>query len=386
MKKTLLATAIAGAAAFTAVGAQAATVYNQDGTKLDIYGNVQLVYAGVKDSDGHSRDEIADNGSTFGFAAEHVIYNGLIGYAKIEIDDFKADEMKVAGRDAGDTAYIGLKGNFGDARIGSYDSLLDDWIQDPISNNEYFDVSDSNTFKGAPGEDADDASVVAGDPEGDKITYTSPVWGGFQFALGTQYKGDAESENLSDGGEASAFGGLKYTIGGFSIAGVYDDLGIYDIEDQSVSFNTTSVDAVTGEVTTTQQNVTIDDEDLGDQYGVTAQYQWDSLRVAVKYERFESDNDFLKDADYYAIGARYGYGNGMGDVYGSYQYIDFGGSGFSDFDSANDDENDDDNFNEVVGGVTYNISDAMYTYVEGAWRDRDNDQGDGYAVGLTYLF
>ena len=46
MKKTLLATAIAGAAAFTAAGAQAATVYNQDGTKLDIYGNVQIVYAG----------------------------------------------------------------------------------------------------------------------------------------------------------------------------------------------------------------------------------------------------------------------------------------------------------------------------------------------------
>ncbi|KJZ07778.1 MULTISPECIES: porin [unclassified Halomonas] len=385
MKKTLLATAIAGAAAFTAAGAQAATVYNQDGTKLDIYGNVQIVYAGVKDEDGHSRDEIADNGSTFGFAAEHVIYNGLIGYAKIEIDDFKADEMKVAGRDAGDTAYIGLKGNFGDARIGSYDSLLDDWIQDPISNNEYFDVSDSNTFKGAPGEDADDASVVAGDPEGDKITYTSPVWGGFQFALGTQYKGDAENENLTDGGEASIFGGLKYTIGGFSVAGVYDDLGIYDIEDQSVSYLSTDV-AADGTVTTTQNNVTIDDEDLGDQYGVTMQYQWDSLRVAVKYERFESDNDFLKDADYYAIGARYGYLNGMGDIYGSYQYIDLGGSGFSDFDSANDDENDDDNFNEVVAGVTYNISDAMYTYVEGAVRDRDNDQGDGYAVGLTYLF
>ena len=379
MKKTLLATAIAGAAAFTAVSAQAATVYNQDGTKLDIYGNVQLVYAGVKDSDGHSRDQIADNGSTFGFAAEHVIYNGLIGYAKIEIDDFKADEMKVAGRDAGDTAYIGLKGNFGDARVGSYDSLLDDWIQDPISNNEYFDVSDSNTFKGAPGEDATDDSVVAGDPEGDKVTYTSPVWGGFQFALGTQYKGDAESENLTDSGEASIFGGLKYTYGGFSIAGVYDDLGIYDI-DSGNGFSYVDDNGDTVDVGAA------DDLDLGDQYGVTMQYQWDSLRVAVKYERFESDNDLLKDADYYAIGARYGYLNGMGDIYGSYQYIDLGGSGFSDLDSANDDENDDDNFNEVVAGVTYNISDAMYTYVEGAVRDRDNDQGDGYAVGLTYLF
>ena len=385
MKKTLLATAIAGAAAFTAVSAQAATVYNQDGTKLDIYGNVQLVYAGVKDSDGHSRDQIADNGSTFGFAAEHVIYNGLIGYAKIEIDDFKADEMKVAGRDAGDTAYIGLKGNFGDARVGSYDSLLDDWIQDPISNNEYFDVSDSNTFKGAPGQEFSDNDVIVGDPEGDKVTYTSPVWGGFQFALGTQYKGDNESENLKDSGEASIFGGLKYTVGGFSIAGVYDDLGIYDIDSGNGLF---VVDPDTGDVIDAGA---LDDFDLGDQYGVTAQYQWDSLRVAVKYERFESDNDLLRDADYYAIGARYGYLNGMGDVYGSYQYVDLGGDGFGDgdfdlSDLPNDEDNDDDNYNEIVAGVTYNISDAMYTYVEGAWYDRDANEGDGYAVGLTYLF
>ncbi|MAR73957.1 MULTISPECIES: porin [unclassified Halomonas] len=385
MKKTLLATAIAGAAAFTAAGAQAATVYNQDGTKLDIYGNVQLVYATQKDDEGERRDEIADNGSTFGFAAEHVIYNGLIGYAKIEIDDFKADEMKVAGRDAGDTAYIGLKGNFGDARIGSYDSLLDDWIQDPISNNEYFDVSDSNTFKGAPGQEFSDNDVIVGDPEGDKVTYTSPVWGGFQFALGTQYKGDNESENLKDSGEASIFGGLKYTVGGFSIAGVYDDLGIYDIDSGNGLF---VVDPDTGDVIDAGA---LDDFDLGDQYGVTAQYQWDSLRVAVKYERFESDNDLLRDADYYAIGARYGYLNGMGDVYGSYQYVDLGGDGFGDgdfdlSDLPNDEDNDDDNYNEIVAGVTYNISDAMYTYVEGAWYDRDANEGDGYAVGLTYLF
>ena len=47
MKKTLLATAIAGAAALAATSASAATVYNQDGTKLDIYGNVQLAYTYV---------------------------------------------------------------------------------------------------------------------------------------------------------------------------------------------------------------------------------------------------------------------------------------------------------------------------------------------------
>ncbi|ALM51699.1 porin [Halomonas huangheensis] len=381
MKKTLLATAIAGAAAFAATGAQAATVYNQDGTKLDIYGNVQLAYSSVKEEDGNgnveARDQIEDNGSTIGFAAEHEIYNGLVGYMKLEQDGYSADEMKISGRGSGDTAYIGLRGNFGDAKVGSYDSLLDDWIQDPVSNNEYFDLSDSNTYKGAPGDD----DVVVGDPEGDKVTYTSPVWGGFQFALGTQYKGDAEDENLQDSGNASFFGGMKYTIGGFSVAGVYDNLGIYDIDSGNavyVADDGTVYDA---------------EGDLGDQYGVTFQYQWDTLRVAFKYERFESDNDIIKDSDYYALGARYGYGNGMGDVYGAYQYVDYGGEGAlsraSDIvdDIQGDDVDDrDDTRNEIVAGVTYNISDAMYTYVEGAWRDRNSDIGDGYAVGLTYQF
>ncbi|WP_417328865.1 porin [Halomonas cupida] len=378
MKKTLLATAIAGAAAFAAAGAQAATVYNQDGTKLDIYGNVQLMYLSQKDATGETKDEIADNGSTIGFAAEHVIYNGLTGYMKFELDDYEADEMKIStGRGNGDQAYIGLRGNFGDARVGSYDSLLDDWVQDPVSNNEYFDLSDTNEFKGAPGDD----DVIVGDPEGDKITYTSPVWGGFQFALGSQYKGDAESENLQDSGNASFFGGMKYTIGGFSVAGVYDNLGIYDIDSGHASY----IDA--------DGNVVDAEGDLGDQYGLTFQYQWDTLRVALKYERFESDNDLLLDSDLYALGARYGYGNGMGDIYGAYQYVDYGGSGFADrLSTLNCDVRDrdgceeTDSRNEIVAGVTYNISDAMYTWVEGGWYDRDTDADDGYAVGLTYQF
>lgn len=336
MKKTLLATAIAGAMGLSAASAQAATVYNQDGTKLDIYGNIQIAYYSVDAGIGGNVDEIADNGSTFGFAAEHVINPGLTGYLKLEFDDFKADEMKTAGRDAGDTAYVGLRGDFGDVRLGSYDALIDDWIQDPITNNEFFDVSDSSTEANLVG--------VGGINETDKVTYTSPVFGGFQFAVGTQYKGEAEAENVTDSGNASFFAGARYTVGAFSIAAVYDDLDNFSDAFQN-------------------------NGDFGEQYGVTAQYTIDSLRLAAKVEHF--DSDFVDaDVDLYALGARYGYG--MGDVYGAYQYVD--------------NEAESDERNEVVLGVTYNISDAMYTWVEGAVRDRDHDEGDGAAVGITYLF
>ncbi|UYG06781.1 porin [Halomonas sp. M4R1S46] len=375
MKKTLLATAIAGAMA--ASGAQAATVYNQDGTKLDLYGNIQIGYVNqdTGSGDNDDADQIFDNGSTFGFAAEHVIYDGLTGYLKLEFDDFQADEMKVAGRDSGDQAYVGLKGNFGDARLGSYDPLIDDWIQDPLTNNEFFDASDSNSeivdFYGTD------------DREGDKVTYTSPSFGGLQFAVGTQYKGEAEEsgvlpfddgmggvdfENVETESNASFFGGAKYTVGGFSIAAVYDDLGIYD---------------ATG-------SETGNEFEAGDQYGITGQYTWNTLRVALKLERFEADNENFDDVNFYGLGARYGYG--MGDIYAAYQYVDVGGDDFGttfeDAATSGDfpNEENDDSYNEVIVGGTYNISDAMYTWAEVAMYDREDDEGDGGAVGVTYLF
>lgn len=189
MKKTLLATAIAGALGASAA-AQAATVYNQDGTQLDIYGNIQIAYSNVNDENGDGRDQVEDNGSTIGFSGQHIINPGLTGYFKAEFEHNADEEKANGGINRGDQAYLGLKGNFGDARLGSWDPLIDDWVQDPISNNEYFDVSDSSGAALSP--IADNVIYGTSDREGDKFQYMSPVWAGFQFAVGTQYKGDAE--------------------------------------------------------------------------------------------------------------------------------------------------------------------------------------------------
>ena len=348
MKKTLLATAIAGAAALAATSASAATVYNQDGTKLDIYGNVQLAYSYVDQLGGDPESELGDNGSTFGAKGEHKINDDIVGYFKAEWE-YDADESKGGGNglNDGDQSYVGAKGSFGDARIGSWDQLMDDWIQDPISNNEYFDLTDSS------GNISGDSSVR----EGNKLQYMSPVMGGMQFAVGSNFEGDGEDENVTDSNQASFYAGGKYTVGGFSIAAVYDDLGQFD-----------GVDDGTG----------ASQGDIGEQYGLTAQYTVDALRVAVKAERFAADADNA-DVDYYGIGARYGYG--MGDVYGGYQYVDA-----EDGSALAADNGGDDSFNEFNLGVTYNISSAMYTYIEYAQYDRSGDAGDGAAVGIYYGF
>ncbi|WP_017430855.1 porin [Vreelandella jeotgali] len=358
MKKTLLATAIAGAA--FASGAQAATIYNEDGTKLDLYGNIQIAYKNQKDAAGDSKDELFDNGSTVGFSGEHLITRDLKGYFKAEFEH-EADEAKGAGNGLtdGDQAYTGLKGNFGDLRVGSWDPLIDDWIQDPITNNEYFDASDSN-------------GLIVGleNREGNKVSYTSPSFSGFQFAVGTQFEGDAESYKGEAFGfdkvakesdsNASFFGGAKYTAGAFSIAAVYDNL-----DNNDGTYTVTSTPAPTPSTF---------DYDAGDQYGITAQYTVDTLRLSLKAERFDAGEDAVADVDFYGFGARYGYG--MGDIYGAYQYVDQDSTSVASSESSN----------EVILGATYNLSDAMYTFVEAATYDRDEDAKDGVAVGAVYLF
>tara|TARA_A100001391_G_scaffold68985_1_gene44058 strand:- start:2122 stop:3198 length:1077 start_codon:yes stop_codon:yes gene_type:complete len=358
MKKTLLATAIAGAAALAATSASAATVYNQDGTKLDIYGNIQLVYAYDDRLGEDAESELGDNGSTFGAKGEHKINDDIVGYFKAEWE-YDADESKGGGNglNNGDQSYVGAKGSFGDARIGSWDQLMDDWIQDPISNNEYFDLSDSS-------------SQISGSSsvrEGNKLQYMSPVMGGMQFAVGSNFEGDGEDENVTDSNQASFFAGAKYTIGGFSIAAVYDDLGQFD-----------------GLDTTPDDGANNSQGDIGEQYGITGQYTVDALRIAVKAERFDADVENA-DVDYYGIGARYGYG--MGDVYGAYQYVDAEANAYQYINADRDGgDGDDHTYNEFNLGVTYNISSAMYTFIEYVQYDRAGDDGDSAAVGIYYGF
>ncbi|OHV09704.1 porin [Kushneria phosphatilytica] len=390
MKKTLLATAIAGVLGTLATGAQAATVYNQDGSKLDVYGNVQLAFRSIEgyddsdDTSDHGTDsysDLFDNGSTIGFRGEHIINPGLTGYFRAEFE-FNADQQKgyyaaydnpddqsftESGLSRGDQAYLGLTGNFGDLRIGSWDSLFDDWIADPISNNEYFDNTDAQSDVGGTAY------------ESDKITYTSPIFSGLQFVVGTQYKGDGEDYNqydydaatgagefvLDDDNSASFFGGVRYTMAGWTLAAVYDDLNNFEY-----------ISAAGNE------------HDFGKLYGANLSYQWDTLRVAAKWGHQDAKWSDDADVDRYGLGARWGYGNG--DLYGSYQYVDAEGDAAALIDPRrfNDDNGNtsDQHYNEFILGATYNLSSQMYVFLEGAKYDRKDNIGDGVSTGMVYSF
>lgn len=374
MKKSLLATAVAGAMGLSS-SAYSAELLNKDGTIFNVYGNLQFAYGSVQAPDGggdvDSRNQLGDNGSTIGFSGEHVLNDDLTAYFKYEFES-DADEIKSGdGIDTGDQAYFGVKGLYGDGRVGSWDSLIDDWIQDPASNYEYFDVSDSNgSIQGING--LNTQGTTSADREGDKFQFTSPDYRGLRVAVGFQVKGSAEEENIDDSDKAAFFGGAEYTTGPVKVAFVYDSLDNYDGD-------------VTGRQNLDINGNTAGEFDAGDQFGLSVQYKpMDDLRLALKFEQYNSGNDdLIADESRYALSARYHYG--PGDVYGTYQLVDVGDTRFSAVQGATPD-NSDETFNEIVLGTTYDLTPSLYTFVEAAYYDREDDLGDGIAVGAAYLF
>lgn len=374
MKKSILATAIVGALGLGNT-VQAAQVLEVDGTTLDVYGNLQFAFSSLEqeesDGDVDASSQFGDNGSTIGFKGEHIVNDGLTGYFRFELEA-DADEIKTGnGLDTGDQAYFGLRGNFGDARVGSWDPLIDDWIQDPISNNEFFDVSDSNgAIQGIDGLNTSDGTSA--DREGDKFQYVTPDYNGLRLAVGLQFKGSAEEENVSDSDRAAFFGGAEYTTGPVKVAFVYDSLDNYDGD-------------VTGRRVLDAAGNIVGEFDAGDQFGLSVQYAVNTdLRLAVKVEQYNSGDDrYVADESRYALAARYHYG--QGDIYGAYQFVDVGDTQFSDL-AGGAPDNSDDSFNEVVVGTTYELTPALYTFVEGAYYDREDDLDNGIAVGAAYVF
>ncbi|AKD39173.1 outer membrane protein [Pasteurella multocida subsp. multocida OH4807] len=91
MKKTIVALAVA---AFAATSANAAVVYNQDGTKLEVKGSVRLLLQKAKDK----RADLLNDGSRLEVAASHNLGEGLtaLAYGRVDLgaSNFKKDAEK----------------------------------------------------------------------------------------------------------------------------------------------------------------------------------------------------------------------------------------------------------------------------------------------------
>ena len=114
MKKTLCALAV-GATLLTPALAMAADV--------KIYGRAHVSLDYLDDGADYNEVGLSSNSSRLGFKAEQELENGMTVFGQIEQEiNFASgsanDEVEFATRDT----FVGLKGNFGQARIGRFDS------------------------------------------------------------------------------------------------------------------------------------------------------------------------------------------------------------------------------------------------------------------------
>lgn len=253
MKKTLLATAIVGALGASAA-AQAATVYDQDGTRLDIYGRIALGVAGggpERDAAGNKINndvEFVDVFSRLGLRMSQAITTDMTAFGHLEWR-FRADggDNRFDAFHETRQSYIGLRSDqYGTVQAGNFDSFYNTFVSKPFD----WQIDSGLEFVGHPKQS-----------RGDSIGYYTPEMNGFTAALqvkhyserglredGPRFNADGDVVGTSEEGSVIATqGAVRYADGPLTVGvGFVDDVqrgggngemlygivGAYDFTDQ----------------------------------------------------------------------------------------------------------------------------------------------------------
>lgn len=306
MKKTLLATAIAGALGVSAA-AQAATVYDQDGTRLDIYGRIAMGIEGGGDqfdSEGNEIDngpEFVDVFSRLGARMSHEINSDLSAFGHVEWR-FRGDERSGEGIGAGDDAfrevrqsYIGLRSDsYGTLQGGNFDSFFLQSVTSP------FDVYINRglEFAGHPTQS-----------RGDSLGYITPNLAGFQVYLQAKLyddRGAIEPDGTSS--VVASQGGAVYEINNLRLAAGYvDDVVEGGGNDELRYGATVAYEFVPGFSGRLGYEGRDDNDTLGggfDKYGLGMTYAINDWAFNLDYYNIDED-DAVDDRNAWAAGAYY---------------------------------------------------------------------------------
>ncbi|HDC4321985.1 porin [Aeromonas hydrophila] len=253
MKKTILAIAIP---ALFASAANAAVVYDKDGTTFDVYGRVQANYYG----DSNNPNPITQSPTTgdaeligssrLGWSGKIALNNTWSAIAKTE---WQVSAENSANKFNSRHVYVGFDGTqYGKVIFGQTDTAFYDVLEPTDIFNEWGDVGNfydqrqegqiiySNTFGGFKGklsyQTNDDTVEKITDVGGDTKTvifpnvkrnygYAAAAGYDFDFGLGLNAGyaySDLESKVNSDSGDKSEWAlGAHYAINGFYFAGMY---------------------------------------------------------------------------------------------------------------------------------------------------------------------
>lgn len=219
MKKTLLATAIIGALGASAA-AQAATVYDQDGTKLDVYGRIAMGIAGGG-PEYNSADQKIDNGAEFvdvysrlGLRMSHEVNSDLTAFGRLEWR-FTGDENNTAsGFNEVRQSYLGVQSKqYGTFQAGNFDAFYNQFVSAPFD----WEIDRGLEFAGHRKQS-----------RGDSIGYYTPDLQGWTAFLQLKHystRGQVETGNNDPDSVIAAQGGVRYEQGPITVGlGFVDDV------------------------------------------------------------------------------------------------------------------------------------------------------------------
>ncbi|WP_447554995.1 porin [Vreelandella sp. EE22] len=330
-KKSVLALALSGL--FAASGAQAATVYDEDGNKVDLYGRIAMGIEGGGVKDGVDNGvEFRDYSSRLGFKLKQQITSDLAAFGRLEWR-FNGDERSRPGFKEVRKSYIGLESDtFGTFTAGNFDSFYDDFVMG------VFDVYVAEGYEFAGG------GLQA---RGDSIGYQTPDFNGFQAVVAVKHfseRGLTEDEQSERGSGVSSQGGIGYQAGPVGLA-----IGFVDDDVRGGGNNKTRVGGTAAFDANDDFQVRVGFETRGDsdvygggfdRYGIGATYAYNTTAFYADYyhidsddrdgtrnvwalgtlhnltanfdvfaELYDGDRDSLSNVDdedlYYALGARY---------------------------------------------------------------------------------
>lgn len=199
MKKTLVALAVAA----IATSASAATVYNNDGTQVDVGGRFDVVLGKFGDKE---RTDLRNNESRVEFKAQHDLGEGFkaIGYARLRFDNgdvFTEQTTNSFTDPKTNKLWLALeKDEIGRVSFGKQNTSGDD-VQ--INDSAYFLGGNNNLFTGGD-------KVVSFRSANFQLAEGQTFGFGADYAFG-EAKKDSESKGLKNAYGASVFYGADFS-------------------------------------------------------------------------------------------------------------------------------------------------------------------------------
>jgi len=298
MKKTILAASIAS---LFATAAHSATIYEEDHLKIDVYGDLEVVY--IKSQD-ENEDAIIDiDDADFGFKLGCNIDEEFSVLAVLEFsaegttDDGSSDVVL-------DDAYVGFQSTkWGTVTVGQQVTIFDDA---GIGSDYQFGLNDFYE------QDVASTQVL-------KYTLdTGRFYGGVAYLLNTS-EGD-DNYDAVDGKLGARFGGFDATVF-YGEADLFDDDTNENVELTNLNFELrySLGDIGLAAAYSTRDRETATSDVTTESYGLAATYQMGKAQFATGWSLSDAD-DGSDDVNSYYVNASYAYTSSVN------MYVEIGGS------------------------------------------------------------